>query len=57
MRRRFVGIGNRTSNREEIVSVLRTLFYLVAAVLLAPAMLGLAPARAEDAPKFQVEPF
>jgi len=39
------------------VSIDRTLFYLVAAVSLAPAMLGLAPALAEDAPKFQVEPF
>src|ERR1700688_3829304 len=47
----------RTSNREEIVSMHRTLSYLVAAVLFAPAMLGFAPARAEDAPKFQVEPF
>jgi DNA-binding beta-propeller fold protein YncE len=39
------------------VSIHRTLFYLVAAVSLAPAIFGPAPARAEDAPKFQVEPF
>jgi DNA-binding beta-propeller fold protein YncE len=39
------------------MSVHRTVSYLIAAVLLAPAMLGLAPARAEGAPKFQVEPF
>ncbi len=47
----------RTSNREETVSIHRILSYLIAAVSLAPAMLGLSPARAEDAPKFQVEPF
>ena len=39
------------------MSVHRTLSYLIVAVSLAPAMLGLAPARAEGAPKFQVEPF
>ena len=39
------------------MSIQRTLSYLIAAVSLAPAMLGVAPARAEDAPKFQVEPF
>ena len=39
------------------MSIHRILSYLIAAVSLAPAMLGLSPARAEDAPKFQVEPF